>query len=137
MSVTFRLSEFLLSNKISQKELSELLNKKAGTISGIMNGKSKVTTDQLVILSTHYENLDLRWLLTGKPSTSKEKVDLLRKAKADEIKNEVNEPCPCCEKLKIKVEGLEALLESKNETIAALKGEPKKETKAANSAQAS
>jgi DNA-binding XRE family transcriptional regulator len=56
-------------------------------------------------------------------------------AENDKI-NVGNEPCPCCEVLKAKNAGLEALLESKNETIAALKGHDKKETPATSGKKA-
>lgn len=57
-------------------------------------------------------------------------------ANEDKMRVVEDSPCQNCGLLKVKIEGLEALLDSKNETIAALRGD-KKETKAPNSAQAS
>jgi len=123
MSVRLRLSAFLESNKISQKEISGLLGKKAGTISGIISGKSKITTDQLVILASHFNNLDLRWLLTGEEY----KISKLDTRNLDYNNNEesnvANEPCPCCEKLKNEKMALLEKLDRKSDELDKLNAE--------------
>lgn len=101
MSVKYRLSEFLKLNKIKQKELAEIFGLTSGTISGIISGRSDVTTSQLITLASKYKDLDIRWLLTGEKAPLKNQVNLEDKAKNAEKQNIVNEPCPFCEKLNI------------------------------------
>jgi len=128
MSVRLRLSAFLELNKISQKQISELLGIKPGTTSGIISGKSKITTDQLAILAARFNNLDLRWLLTGEESIPINPEDKIINYSKNNIVNVANEPCSNCAVLQKKIDQLNKdLIESQKETIAALKGEYKKE----------
>ncbi|MBV5316113.1 MAG: helix-turn-helix transcriptional regulator [Prolixibacteraceae bacterium] len=106
MSVKLRLSAFLELNKISQKEISELLGIKPGTISGIISGKSKITTDQLAILAAHFNNLDLRWLLTGEESIPIKSEDGNISYYKNNILNVANEPCANCAILQKKIDNL-------------------------------
>lgn len=75
MDVKDRLSIYLESNNILPKDMAELFGVTRQAISGILTGKSKLTTDQVILLANKYPELDLRWLLTG-VEKSKEKIYL-------------------------------------------------------------
>lgn len=65
MNVSNSFSMYMKANNILQKDIAELLKKTPQAISGIFNGKSDLTTAQLILICSKYKNLNVRWLLTG------------------------------------------------------------------------
>lgn len=129
MDVKYRLSEFIKSRNIQQKDIASLLGVTPATISGIIKGKSEITTAQIIILGKKFKDLDIRWLLIGEKSEFKQVKNIEDKSKAEEVINRSEKPCPCCEKLKAeKMKLLEDLREQQEKYIHLLEtGIPKKE----------
>lgn len=82
MGIIIRLSEFMKSNNILQKDIAVILGITNQAVSGIFNGKSSLTTKQITLLAAKFPDLDLRWLLTGEQlskNISYQENDILRK----------------------------------------------------------
>ena len=65
MSVNQRFNEFMEFKKIQPKELGEIFGRTKSSISAIKTGKSLITTKQIILIAEKFNQLNLRWLLTG------------------------------------------------------------------------
>lgn len=111
-----KLRQLQKMNKISNREISVVVGL-TDTGYGKMLENETCTVSTLEKIANYFKVPVSYFFDEQKPLTYAE----------NERSNVANEPCPFCEVLKAKNEGLEALLEAKNETIAALRGDAKKE----------
>jgi len=120
MDIYKRIREIAERKRIQHKEIAEALGVGKNTVTNWLTEKTSMNAEQIPkiakILRVSIEELFLEDGAVINKSIIKE-----------ETINVVNEPCPMCEIYKERIKGLNALLKSKEETIAALKGETKKE----------
>ena len=127
MSVSDRLSVFIKSINILQKDLSDLFGVTPQSISGIFKGKSELTTTQIIIIANNYKQLNLRWLLIGEGEMLiSSEIDKTISSET-KIQNSIIGPCNKCEVLQAKLDGANELINLQKEMIEVLRGEPKKE----------
>ena len=131
MTVSDRLRIYCEKNGVTQKSLIDKGFGTSQTINNYWHGHTEPKAGFLEMFIKEFR-LSAKWLMTGEEENIKSKVVF----NENHATNKVEEPCQHCEILKVKIEGLEALLESKNETIAALSRETKKENPPASNQKA-
>lgn len=119
MSITDRLSAFMRSKNILQKDLAKCLGVTPQNVSGIFNGKQNITTEQLVIITKKYTTLNLRWLLTGIGDMNEPSYAYtLTQPDQNVTEDSYSIKCKLCEEKDKRIEILErynALLEGRNQ----------------------
>lgn len=98
------------------------------------NDKANPGLNILSEILNKYPQVNPRWLLNGEGDMLVQEADNKAGYPDNDIQNHVNEPCPNCAAMQAEINRLNnKLIESKEETISALKGD-KKEVKSKNSA---